>query len=299
MAMALQRAGPSVSAGRRSCRAVAPRAAPGERLAPTRATIAAAEGSTLYAVLGVASTASGAEIKAAWRRLARLHHPDAGGQAAAFLRCRLAYELLSDGAARREYDALRAGGGGGAHAHASGLQQQQQERWWHPGAGGQPPPDAAAAAAAAAGGGSSGLAAGALAAWRGGELAAVRAAGGSASAGAARHGRAALRAALLERHALVLESFGSMQEALELLEQLDGQALRGLAAEDYGEDGGAAACGGGSSTGAAGAGGTGRPPQRWGAWHPGAFVPGAQQQQQHRQQQQQQRRGAASPDALW
>jgi hypothetical protein len=46
---------------------------------------------------------------------------------------------------------------------------------------------------------------------------------------------AALRAVLLSQHDVALEQFGSLQEALEYLEQQDQQdSLVGLAAEDYG-----------------------------------------------------------------
>ena len=38
-----------------------------------------------YLVLGVAATASGAEIKAAYRALVKQHHPDAGGDEEAIL----------------------------------------------------------------------------------------------------------------------------------------------------------------------------------------------------------------------
>ncbi len=60
-----------------------------------------------YHALGVASTADDAEIKAAFRRLVRRHHPDvAQGKRAArrFLEIREAYDVLSDPERRRWYD---------------------------------------------------------------------------------------------------------------------------------------------------------------------------------------------------
>lgn len=78
-----------------------------------------------YKVLGVGRNASQAEIKRAFRRLAREHHPDLkpGDNAAErrFKEVNEANEVLSDPEKRRRYDALganweafsRAGGGGG------------------------------------------------------------------------------------------------------------------------------------------------------------------------------------------
>jgi curved DNA-binding protein len=65
-----------------------------------------------YAVLGVPRTASGPEIKKAFRKLARQHHPDAKpGDAAAerrFKEINEANEVLSDPEKRRQYDELGA-----------------------------------------------------------------------------------------------------------------------------------------------------------------------------------------------
>jgi curved DNA-binding protein len=65
-----------------------------------------------YAVLGVPRTASQAEIKKAFRKLARQHHPDAKpGDAAAerrFKEVNEANEVLSDPAKRKQYDELGA-----------------------------------------------------------------------------------------------------------------------------------------------------------------------------------------------
>ena len=65
-----------------------------------------------YAVLGVPKTASQADIKKAFRKLARQHHPDAKpGDSAAerkFKEVNEANEVLSDPARRKQYDELGA-----------------------------------------------------------------------------------------------------------------------------------------------------------------------------------------------
>src|SRR3954451_1164000 len=71
-----------------------------------------------YAALGVSKTASQADIKKAYRKLARQHHPDANkGDAASeekFKEISEAYDVLSDETKRKEYDEARTlfGGGG-------------------------------------------------------------------------------------------------------------------------------------------------------------------------------------------
>lgn len=63
---------------------------------------------TFYALLGLSPTASSAEIKAAYRRLALRLHPDRNAGSAeaeeAFKRLNAAYQLLSDPARRLAYD---------------------------------------------------------------------------------------------------------------------------------------------------------------------------------------------------
>jgi molecular chaperone DnaJ len=60
-----------------------------------------------YLVLGVAATASGAEIKAAYRALVKQHHPDAGGDEEAILAINAAWEVLRDRERRAEHDRHR------------------------------------------------------------------------------------------------------------------------------------------------------------------------------------------------
>ncbi|HVT19931.1 MAG TPA: molecular chaperone DnaJ [Mycobacteriales bacterium] len=70
-----------------------------------------------YAALGVPKDASAADIKKAYRKLARTHHPDANsGDAGAeekFKEISEAYDVLSDATKRQEYDEARAMFAGG------------------------------------------------------------------------------------------------------------------------------------------------------------------------------------------
>ncbi len=57
-----------------------------------------------YKTLGVPRTASADDIKKAFRKLARTHHPDAGGDEAKFKEINEAYEVLGDEKKRALYD---------------------------------------------------------------------------------------------------------------------------------------------------------------------------------------------------
>lgn len=57
-----------------------------------------------YDILGVKKDASADDIKKAFRRLARKHHPDAGGSEEKFKEINEAYEILSDSEKRAQYD---------------------------------------------------------------------------------------------------------------------------------------------------------------------------------------------------
>jgi len=72
-----------------------------------------------YQVLGVKHTASSKEIKAAYKRLARLRHPDLnGGSAEAFVQISHARNILIDPKSRAEYDAQRHAAAPGPGAYA-------------------------------------------------------------------------------------------------------------------------------------------------------------------------------------
>ncbi|HEX5475333.1 MAG TPA: J domain-containing protein [Vicinamibacterales bacterium] len=88
-----------------------------------------------YATLGVAKAASAKDIKQAFRKLARKHHPDVnpGDKAAEakFKEINEAYEVLGDPEKRKKYDEL------GANWRLYEQAQQQGQPW--PGAGGGAP----------------------------------------------------------------------------------------------------------------------------------------------------------------
>jgi molecular chaperone DnaJ len=90
-----------------------------------------AAGKDYYDILGVKKDAGEDEIKKAFRRLARKHHPDAGGSEEKFKEINEAYEVLSDSEKRSQYDQFGQYFGGnvppGAGAGAPG--------GWPPGAG--------------------------------------------------------------------------------------------------------------------------------------------------------------------
>ncbi|MDQ0620725.1 DnaJ C-terminal domain-containing protein [Arthrobacter globiformis] len=78
-----------------------------------------------YKILGIAKDASDADIKKAYRKLARQYHPDTNsGDTAAekkFKDISEAYSVLSDPDERQQYDAIRAMGGGARFApHGAG-----------------------------------------------------------------------------------------------------------------------------------------------------------------------------------
>ncbi|GAA5227358.1 J domain-containing protein [Paeniglutamicibacter antarcticus] len=63
-----------------------------------------AQRQTHYDLLGIGPTATATEIKSAYRKAARLTHPDHGGSAEDFAEVTLAYETLIDADSRARYD---------------------------------------------------------------------------------------------------------------------------------------------------------------------------------------------------
>lgn len=70
-----------------------------------------------YKVLGVSSSATQDEIKAAYRKMAMKHHPDRGGDANKFKEIEEAYRTLSDENTRYEYDNPNQGFQGFGNTH--------------------------------------------------------------------------------------------------------------------------------------------------------------------------------------
>mmetsp|Transcript_9128 Transcript_9128/g.15666 ORF Transcript_9128/g.15666 Transcript_9128/m.15666 type:complete len:532 (+) Transcript_9128:380-1975(+) len=62
------------------------------------------DGDSHYRVLSISPKASDADVKAAYKKQARIHHPDKGGDAHIFGAVQAAWEVLSDKDKRRTYD---------------------------------------------------------------------------------------------------------------------------------------------------------------------------------------------------
>ncbi|MCL1890490.1 MAG: J domain-containing protein [Coriobacteriia bacterium] len=90
----------------------------------------AATDKNYYDILGVGSSASLDEIKKSFKKLARKHHPDAGGDEAQFKEISEAYDTLSDAKKREEYDVfLKYGGFAGGAAGGAWGGRGQQGNW--------------------------------------------------------------------------------------------------------------------------------------------------------------------------
>ena len=86
-----------------------------------------------YKILGVEKSATAAEIKKAYHKLALKHHPDRNPDnkeaETKFKEAAAAYEVLSDADKRQKYDQLghaayenmQQGGGGHGHGHGGGM----------------------------------------------------------------------------------------------------------------------------------------------------------------------------------
>ena len=61
---------------------------------------------TFYEILGIDTKASQKEVKSAFRKLARKHHPDVNGDPAKFREIYEAYDVLIDSNKRENYDRL-------------------------------------------------------------------------------------------------------------------------------------------------------------------------------------------------
>lgn len=64
------------------------------------------DGESHYDALGLARGCTAEQVRAAYRRLALIHHPDRGGDRARFESICEAYRVLSDEVLRAEYDDL-------------------------------------------------------------------------------------------------------------------------------------------------------------------------------------------------
>lgn len=81
----------------------------------------------LYETLGVPKNASADELKKSYRKLAREHHPDQGGDEARFKEIQGAYDVLSDPEKRTQYDQFGSANGRGGFGGGGGAGAQYQD----------------------------------------------------------------------------------------------------------------------------------------------------------------------------
>jgi len=88
--------------------------------------------SNYYEVLGLKKGASDSEIKKAYRKLAKQHHPDANGDEEKFKKVSEAYEVLGDKTKRENYDRYGSAGGnqwGGSNNPFGGFEDLFKEHF--------------------------------------------------------------------------------------------------------------------------------------------------------------------------
>lgn len=81
-----------------------------------------------YEILELSRTASQDEVKAAYKKMASVVHPDKGGSAMLFRLVKEAHEVLSDPVKRKQHDSDLAGSSSGNRQAGSQNSQQQQQQ---------------------------------------------------------------------------------------------------------------------------------------------------------------------------
>jgi curved DNA-binding protein CbpA len=75
-----------------------------DRASVLHATMVERRRTDLYRILGVPPLSSNETIRRRWLEIAKLHHPDVGGDGTVFRRARQAYDVLSDATRRGDYE---------------------------------------------------------------------------------------------------------------------------------------------------------------------------------------------------
>lgn len=84
-----------------------------------------------YEILELSKTASQDEVKAAYKKMATVVHPDKGGSAMLFRLVQEAYEVLSDPVKRKQHDSDLSGPSGGNREAGTKNSQQQESQTSH------------------------------------------------------------------------------------------------------------------------------------------------------------------------